>query len=136
MTVIAGGTCTPEGRAAVWRGAAESLLRRSRLVVVSAPDFPRGCPAEEVLALADEVERAAARLAGADLDLTQVELRTDEDFAGRLLSVAESERAEMIVIGLRRRSPVGKLLLGSHAQRVLLEAGCPVLAVKGDELAS
>ncbi len=103
-------------------------------MVVSASDFPRNCPVEEVLALADEVERAAARLAGAGLDLTQVQLEPEEDFPGRLVSVAQSERAELIVIGLRRRSPVGKLLLGSHAQRVLLEASCPVLAVKGDEL--
>ena len=47
-----------------------------------------------------------------------------------LLSIAEASSAELIVIGLRRRSPVGKLILGSNAQRVLLDAPCPVLAVK------
>ena len=47
-----------------------------------------------------------------------------------LLSIAEASEAELIVIGLRRRSPVGKLILGSNAQRILLDAHCPVLAVK------
>jgi nucleotide-binding universal stress UspA family protein len=47
-----------------------------------------------------------------------------------LLEVARQYGAEMIVIGIRRRSPVGKMILGSNAQEILLDADCPVLAVK------
>jgi nucleotide-binding universal stress UspA family protein len=43
---------------------------------------------------------------------------------------ANDEGIDLIVIGVRRRSPVGKLVLGSNAQDILLRADCPVLAVK------
>ena len=55
------------------------------------------------------------------------------DVADQLLAVADELSASLIVIGLRRRTPVGKLLLGSVAQRILLGADCPVLAVKPAE---
>jgi nucleotide-binding universal stress UspA family protein len=48
-----------------------------------------------------------------------------------LIAVANETDADLIVIGLRRRTPVGKLILGSNAQRILLDAPCAVLAVKG-----
>ena len=44
--------------------------------------------------------------------------------------MATEESADLVVIGIRRRSPVGKLFLGSTSQQVLLDAPCPVLAVK------
>ena len=52
------------------------------------------------------------------------------DVAEDIVDAATAEDAQLIVIGLRRRSPLGKLLLGSNAQRILLDAPCPVLAVK------
>lgn len=47
-----------------------------------------------------------------------------------LLSRAETFDAELIIIGIRKRSQVGKLLMGSVAQYVILNSPCPVLAVK------
>ncbi len=52
--------------------------------------------------------------------------------ADEVLETVRETGADLVVIGVRHRSPVGKLLLGSTAQRILLEAPCPVLAVKAE----
>ena len=52
------------------------------------------------------------------------------DALEELVEAADRIKASLIVIGLRRRSATGKLLTGSQAQRILLDANCPVLAVK------
>jgi nucleotide-binding universal stress UspA family protein len=64
------------------------------------------------------------------VDFEVRELARGEEVSEDLISVAEESDATFIVIGLRRRTPVGKLIMGSHAQRILLDASCPVLAVK------
>jgi nucleotide-binding universal stress UspA family protein len=56
--------------------------------------------------------------------------REDPDPAAELIDLSEELEVDLIVVGLRRRSRVGKLLLGSNAQRILIDAEVPVLAVK------
>src|SRR5699024_10238762 len=56
----------------------------------------------------------------------------ESDIAEVICDLAADNDAELIVIGLRRRSPVGKLILGSSAERRLVDAHCPVLAVKAE----
>ena len=50
--------------------------------------------------------------------------------AEEVVEAADRVNASLIVIGLRRRTATGKLITGSQAQRILLDANCPVLAVK------
>ena len=49
-----------------------------------------------------------------------------------IAELVDLRHVSLLVIGLRRRSPVGKLLLGSMAQEILLTISCPILAVKAD----
>jgi nucleotide-binding universal stress UspA family protein len=118
-TIVVGYSSKPEGRAALERAVAEATLRHSRLIVVhTAPE--------------DEVASLNSQLQGSGVAYEVRQAPDALDPAEELISAAESSDAEFIVIGLRRRSPVGKLLLGSNAQRVLLDASCPVLAVKAE----
>ena len=80
--------------------------------------------------VSDTVRDLVGRAAAAGVD---VEVRQDAhagDLSDEVVRVADAVDASVIVIGLRRRSPVGKLLMGSTAQRILLDADRPVLAVK------
>ena len=77
----------------------------------------------------EQLAEVETLLAGADVP-HEVRQTIGSDVAEQVLSVAADTDAEMVVIGLRRRTPVGKLIMGSVAQRVLLGAHCPVLAVK------
>ena len=52
------------------------------------------------------------------------------DPVDEIVALAEDTTVQLVVIGLRRRNPVGKLLTGSTAQQILHDVNCPVLAVK------
>ncbi|QZY27880.1 universal stress protein [Nocardioides coralli] len=131
-TVVVGFVPKPEGQAALESGIAEARLRGAKVVVVNSHrggnDFDDGDAAKSQA----EMSRIEARLAEAGVEHEIRQLVRGFEPAEDLIGIAEDAEAELIVIGLRRRSPVGKLILGSNAQRILLDAKCPVLAVKAD----
>lgn len=132
-TIVVGYVPKPEGKAALRRAAEEAKLRGSRLVVVNSHRGGREFDRDDAIESEAQLQEVKSELEshGVEHDLRQ--LVRGMDPAEDLVNVAEEVKADLIVIGLRRRSPVGKLILGSNAQRVLLDAPCPVLAVKASE---
>lgn len=117
MAIVVGHLSTTEGSEALGEAVAEAQRRGTELVVVaSAPDASA------------ELDALGERLTASGV--THRVVPGTGDLADDLVRTAAESGADLIVIGLRRRSPVGKLILGSGAQRILLDAPCPVLAVK------
>ena len=63
----------------------------------------------------------------------EVELRTvpkRDDPADDILDAVEHDDVDLVILGIRKRTPIGKILLGSTSQRVAIEAPVPVVMVK------
>ena len=131
MTIVVGFVPTKEGRAALARSVEEARTRRSKLVVINSNRGGREFDDESSKVAEAELQRVQDELSSDGLELEVRQLVRGNEPAEDLISVANETDADLIVIGLRRRTPVGKLILGSNAQRILLDAPCAVLAVKG-----
>lgn len=126
MTIAVAHSDTARGKAALRSAAQEALWRGEPLAVlriVGGVDAPRDDPA-----LATELAAELAEFT----DLTWDLHATAEglDTADALLDLAEKVDATLLVLGSRRRRPIGKLILGSVVQQVLLKSTIPVLVVK------
>lgn len=129
MTVVVGYLMSDEGRAAFDRAVDEAKLRGSRLLVVHSLQGGTRDEEDQARAYRDEVARIEQTLDSESITSEVRQLVRGRPAGHDLVEVARQESATLIVIGLRRRSPVGKLVLSSNAQEVLLHADCPVLAV-------
>ena len=128
MTVLVGYLPTPEGEAAFAAALDEAQRRREPLVLLNSPRS--GAPVSADVAPDSVVTEMSSRAAAAGVGLEVRQAAHSGEVADEVLRVAQETDASVIVIGLRKRSPVGKLLMGSSAQRILLDADRPVLAVK------
>ncbi len=129
QTIVHGYVRRPEAEAALRHAIEEARQHDARLVVLhSSPGGPRE-DVEEGVEYREAFEDLDQHLAGLGIDYELREFVRGNSVADDVLETAEEYDADLIVIGLRRRSAVGKLILGSNAQDILFNAPCPVLAV-------
>lgn len=115
MTVLVARLDTPESPAALRAAVEEARRRKEDLVVFDLAGT--------------QLDPVSETIEGVQVSFEQPDAR-QRDEAGSLLDAANRLDASVVVIGIKHRTATGKLLFGSIAQRILLEATAPVLAVK------
>ena len=131
MTVVIGYIPNQYGEAALHLGLQEAATRQMRVVVVNAS---RGdAYVDKKFVTEKDLTDLDERLTAAGVD-HRVHQAVAVDVGAEIVRVAEESHAELVVIGIRPRSAVGKMLMGSVALTVITEAPCPVLTVRPDVL--
>ncbi len=129
-SIVVGYVPKAEGKAALSRAVEEAKLRSLKLVVVNSNRGGRELSDSESSEIEEQLDQVRDELKDSGVEHEVRHFVRGLEPAEDLISIAGEVEAELIVIGLRRRTPVGKLILGSNAQKILLDATCPVLAVK------
>jgi nucleotide-binding universal stress UspA family protein len=130
MTILLAYAPRPEGQAALDKALQLAKQNNERLVVVNAS--PGGHKEDPSLAFAWDIERITEQIEKAGVDGEVKQFVRGNAVVTEIEDLVESLHVSMLVIGLRKRSPVGKLIMGSVAQDILLSVSCPVLAVKAN----
>lgn len=128
MTILVAYVARPEGQAALDKGMEIAKRRNERLVVVNAS--PGGTREDASMIDVQEVERVEKLLRNAGLNAEFKQFVRGKSAVEEIEALVETLQVSLLIIGLRKRSPVGKLILGSVAQELLLAVSCPVLSVK------
>jgi nucleotide-binding universal stress UspA family protein len=130
MTILVAYAPRPEGQAALQKGLEIAKRRGEHLLVVNAS--PGGGSDDASKADVQDVERVEKILAESGVSAEFKQFVRGKSAVDEIEALVDTLPVSLLVIGLRRRSKVGKLIMGSVAQDILMSVPCPVLAVKAD----
>lgn len=127
MAVVIGYIPDEYGEAALAYGLGEAQRRGTGVVIVNST---KGDALVDKRYLGDADKDTLEEQLAASGVAHELRQTTGKDIAQEILAVAKEVIADVIVIGIRHRTPVGKLIMGSVAQSIIIDADCPVIAVK------
>ncbi len=130
MTILVAYVPRPEGQAALDKGIEMAKKSNEHLVVVNTS--PGGRKEDPSFADVQDFERVQQMLDDSGLNAELKQFVRGNNAVQEIEALVDSMSVSLLIIGLRKRSPVGKLVLGSVAQDILLSVSCPVLAVKSE----
>jgi nucleotide-binding universal stress UspA family protein len=128
MTILVAYAPRPEGQTALDKGIEIAKRRNEHLLVVNAS--PGGGSDDTSKADVEDVERVEQLLANSGLNAEFRQFVRGKSAVDEIDALVESLPVSLLIIGLRQRSKIGKLIMGSVAQDILMTVSCPVLAVK------
>ena len=128
MTILVAYVPRPEGQAALDKGIEIAKQTKENLIVVNA--IPGGKKEDPSFADVQDFERVQEILANTGLKAELKQYVRGKNAVEEIKALVESLPVSLLIIGLRKRTAVGKLIMGSVAQELLLSVSCPVLAVK------
>ena len=130
MTILVAYVPRPEGQTAVDKGIEIAKERNEKLIVVNAT--PGGSGDDPSRADAQDVERIEQLLSVSGITAEFKQFVRGKNAVEELEEMVATYQVSLLVIGLRKRTAVGKLIMGSMAQEILMNIPCPILTVKAD----
>jgi nucleotide-binding universal stress UspA family protein len=130
VTIAVAQNDSPEGQAALLHAAREAALQQVPLAVLHVLEFGQPDTEQHQDAMSREIQHTLVTAGVTTLDWSLFTATDEDGRAAALVALTEQVGADLLVIGSRRRTPIGKFLLGSTVQRVVLDSPVPVLVVK------
>ncbi|MDD5324709.1 MAG: universal stress protein [Polaromonas sp.] len=130
MTILVAYVSRPEGRAALDKAIEISKERQEPLLIVNAG--PGGQQEDASLVPAYEVEQIEEQIAAQGIQGEFKQFVRGKNAVDEINDLVETRDISILIIGLRKRNALGKLIMGSVAQDILMTVPCPVLCVKAE----
>jgi nucleotide-binding universal stress UspA family protein len=130
MTILVAYVPRPEGLSALEKSISLAKERDENLIVVNVTSGAVGEDSSH--ADAQDVERVEQMLSVSGIKFEFKHFFSGQNTVDVLEGLVASQSVSMLVIGLRKRSAIGKMIMGSMAHEILMTISCPILAIKAE----